>query len=88
VTIRDLLKDHPEAIDYSICFSEFLIIDKDNNVEVISDFPVLGIGSSDDTKELRFLLTVDDWEVFKKSRMKIIHIVDEKITEMNENDNE
>ncbi len=84
MTLRQILEENPHFIDYQVCLSQFFVIDKDEseNTEVVADFPVLGIASNDEEKELRFLITVDDFDLLKKSKMKIIHLLDQKLAEI------
>lgn len=46
--------------DYEICLSRFILVDKNEELTGILDVPVHGMATSEDTKEVRFLIITDD----------------------------
>lgn len=87
MTIRDLLKDNPDFMDYTVCLSQFFKVDSNGeNLDAVTDFPVLGIASNDEEKELRFIVFAHDLEIMQNAHNRVIHMVDQKMSEIRDND--
>lgn len=83
MTIRQLLKDNPDFMDYTICLSQFFTVSNDgDDLDVVTDFPVLGIGSNDEEKELRFIVEAESLKTLKNAKTRVVHLVDQKLAEL------
>lgn len=79
--LRDLLKmaeENPELLDYRLCLSDYIVVPDEGgeDYDIVSDFPIRGVASHDEEKELRFVLTRSDIHALEKSNDKILAWVD------------
>jgi hypothetical protein len=90
MTLRQLFADHPEVLDYDLCFTKFLTIDHPSETKpqltVVADFPILGVASNEESKEVRFIIEASCLDEIRKSENKIIHLVDQKLAELRDED--
>jgi hypothetical protein len=85
MTIRDLLEENPELIDYTISLSQFFAVsdptNDDEKMTLVTDYPILGIASNEDAEELRLIVEMDSVKLIKTARNKCIAILDQKLAE-------
>jgi len=74
----DMAKANPKLLDYDLCLSDFFTYDDDEEVTLVSDFPILAIASNDESQEMRFVLKGADFSVLEQSRDRIHKILREK----------
>jgi hypothetical protein len=73
-----LAEENPDMLEYDLCLSDFFSYDDDEEVTLVSDFPIMGIASNDESKEIRFILKGADISVLEQSRDKIHRLLREK----------
>jgi hypothetical protein len=88
----DLIKHLEELPDYDVCLSGYIKIDKealdnmddgeeaDEDVMMVIDYPILGLASNDETKEIRF--------VVEGTNLEALEAIDGEMTELQEDDND
>lgn len=91
--LRDLLKmseENPELLDYTLCLSDYIVVPDEGgeDYDIVSDFPIRGIASDEEEKELRFVLTRSDIYALEKSNDKILAWVDTMKERKREQENE
>ena len=52
--------------DYEICFSNLMLIDKEDELTGIMDVPVHGMATNDETKEARLIVVTEDIKEIQK----------------------
>lgn len=87
MTIQQLVNEHPEVLDYEICLTQFFVIKNadDEDMQIVSDIPVLCMATNSDDKELRFVIEVEDPALLKKTKNICIHLVDQHLSELRDN---
>lgn len=94
----DIAKENPQVLDYELRFADFFNVDvsdlnevkddiefNEDNVQVVTDFPICGIAISDEAKEVRFILQGSDFSVIEQTRDNIVHLVRKKIKDIGNN---
>jgi len=74
----DLANDNPDMLDYDMCLSDFFRYDDDEEVTLVSDFPIMAVASNDESKEIRFVMKGADLSLLKESRDRVHQILHEK----------
>ncbi len=69
--LLELAEENPAALDYDLCLSDFFSYSDDEEVTLVSNFPILGIASNDESRKIRFILKGADVSVLERSRDKI-----------------
>ena len=76
--ILDMVAEKPEIAEYELCLSDFFAYEDDGEVHLISDFPILGIATNDEDREMRFVLTTADVSLLERGRDHIHALVRRK----------
>lgn len=79
--LRDLLEmanNNPELLDYTLNLSDYIVVPDEGgeDYDIVSDFPIRGIATHEEEKELRFVLTRSDIYALEKSNDQILAWVD------------
>lgn len=77
--LLDMVAENPEMAEYELCLSDFFVYEDDEEVTLVSDFPIATIASNDEEKELRFVLRRSDMTLLEQSRDRIMKILREKL---------
>ena len=85
VTLRQILNDNPEFMDYTICLSQVFIYDPakegEEQIIAVTDFPIMGLGSNPEESELRFVISSKDHKDLLAAKQTIIRTLDQKLAE-------
>ena len=96
--LRELLEmanESPELLDYTLNLSDYIVVgdsgpeEDQEDFDVVVDFPIRGIASHDETKELRFILDRSDVEAIKQTGDRVLfmqQVHDTMEKELNKND--
>jgi hypothetical protein len=80
MTIKNLLEIAKGlgAEDYNLCLSQFVLVDKNEEITGVADVPVHGIAHNHENKELRLVIVSDDFEQIAKllgDKAKIRYVI-------------
>jgi predicted RNA-binding protein with PUA domain len=76
--LLDMAKESPELLDYTLNLSDYIVVadsgpeEDQEDFDVVVDFPIRGIASHDETKELRFILDRSDVEAIEQTGDRIL----------------
>ena len=76
-----MVEENPEIKDYTLCLSEYFAIPADDDdpedYTIVTDFPIAGIATNDEEKELRFVMRGSDMHLIEQGKDRILKFVKE-----------
>lgn len=76
----ELAKTNPEILDYTLNLSDYMVYpDGSEDIDTVADFPIRGIATNEEEKEIRFILARSDVYAIEKSRDKILTWIKEQM---------